>query len=148
MKKIFALILIILTFFGSAHAANRLSASMASMDGPEGYTYNKTISENTGMEVYAPTDASGAVSFGTQVAQEAVTPSALATVLANSLVKNGTHSGMTSDNGTPIHVVTSGDGKTVLAIAGDRDAPSYTIIIFTNAAASNAQKLLKTLKLK
>lgn len=148
MRKFLFIIIATLAGGMNLSASNRLSASMASMDAPEGYVYNKTISGNTAMEVYTAPDASGAISFGVQDAQDAVTPSALATVLANTLIKDGVHSGMTSDDGTPIHLVTSGDNKTALAIAGDRNARRYTIIIFTNSAAANAQHYLKTLKLK
>ncbi|MDE6277921.1 MAG: hypothetical protein K2M06_07425 [Muribaculaceae bacterium] len=131
-----------------AFAGNRLSTRTGSMDAPEGYTYNKGISDHMNMEVYSPADARGGIAFGVQESQGDITPSAMATVLANALMQDGVHTTMTTKDGTPVHVVTSKDGETVLAIAGDRRDKAYTVVIFRGSAASQAQALLKTFKKK
>lgn len=148
MKKILTLLVVMALSASGVFAANRLSSSVASMEGPEGYSYNKSISDRLGMEVYAPADASGAISFGVQEAVKDVTPSAIATVLANAMMKDGVHSTMTSADGTPVHMVASADGATVLAIAGDKKASRYAVVIFRDKAAAQASSLLKSLKLK
>lgn len=133
---------------GTATAGNRLSTRTGSMDAPEGYSYNKSISDNMNMEVYTPADARGGIAFGVQESVGDVTPSAMATVLANALMQDGTHTTMTSKDGTPIHLVTSKDGETVLAIAGDRRDKAYTVVIFRGAATAQADGLLKSFKKK
>lgn len=148
MKRLFPLLLALLLGTMGLAAENRLTSSVASMDGLEGYSYNKEISGRLAMEVYSPADASGAIAFGSQPAADNVTPSAMATVLANALMKDGTHSTMTANDGTPVHMVTSKDGSIVLAIAGDRNAPSFVVLIFQGEAAAKAPALLKSLKIK
>ncbi len=148
MKKIFAIFAAIAVSASGVFAANRLSSSVASMEGPEGYSFNKALSDRLGMEVYAPADASGAISFGAQEAAGDVTPSAIATVLANALMKDGVHSTMTAAYGAPVHMVASADGLTVLAIAGDKKASRYAVVIFRDKAAAQASALLKSLKMK
>lgn len=148
MKRTFIFLFSALFAALGMSAGNRLSSSVATMDGPEGYVYNKTISDNMDMEVYSPADAAGGICFGIQEARKDITPSAIATVLANALMQGGTHSAMTATGGTPVHVVTSGDGDMVLAIAGERDAPRYAVVIFRGQAAKLAPELLKTLRLK
>ena len=118
------------------------------MDAPDGYTYNKPISESMNMEVYTPADSRGAIAFGVQEAEGDITPSALATVLANALIKDGVHTTMVTNDGTPVHLVTSKEGDTVLAIAGDKNDKTYTIVIFNGASASQAPQLLKSFKKK
>ena len=148
MKKSFVLFRAICLACLGASAANRLSSHIATMDGPDGYTFNKAISDKLAMEVYTPADAAGGICFGVQNAQKDITPSAIATVLANALMQGGTHSAMTADDGTPIHLVTAKDGATVVAIAGDKAASRFAVVIFRDAAAPLAASLLKTLKIK
>ncbi len=148
MKRTLTLLLLVVAAFAAASAGNRLSASSCSMDAPDGYTYNKSISDNMNMEVYTPADSRGAIAFGVQEAQGDITPSALATVLANALIKDGVHTTMVTADGTPVHLVTAADGETVLAIAGDRNDKAYTIVIFNGASAAQAPQLLKSLKKK
>lgn len=148
MKRTLTLLFALLLVVAGVSAANRLSSTIATMDGPEGYSFNKSISDKMAMEVYTPADASGGICFGVQEAQGDVTPSAIATVLANALMQGGTHSTLTTSGGVPVHTVTAKDGATVVAIAGDKGAPRFAVVIFRDAAAQQAPALLKTLKMK
>lgn len=148
MKRTLTLLLIVVAAIVGASATNRLTSRTCSMDAPDGYIYNKTISDNMNMEVYTPSDSRGAIAFGVQDAQGDITPSALATVLANALIKDGVHTAMVTSDGTPVHLVTSKDSETVLAIAGDKNDKTYTVVIFNGASAAQAPQFLKTLKKK
>lgn len=148
MKRIILVAIATLLLSLGLSAANRVSSRTASMDAPDGYTYNKELSESLDMEVFAPADATGAISFGQENDVANFSASALATMLANTLMSGGEMSELTTDKGQKVYMARAKDGQTVVTTAGDKDARAYTIIIFSGAAAAQAPALLKTLVLR